>query len=114
MTPSSPSPQPNLGASSPGAEYHAPSDAEPVQVLIESSTRVGYLINQLLRWFGRLSDGSKWMVGLGAIAVILTVLSIVLELISFVVKLALLLLLGLGGYKLFLQWRSPSSPPRDS
>ncbi|MBF2087443.1 MAG: hypothetical protein IGR80_05870 [Synechococcales cyanobacterium K44_A2020_017] len=113
MTPSSPSPQSNLGSSSPGAEYHAPSDAEPVQVLIESSTRAGYLINRLFRWFGRLSDGSKWMVGLGAIAVVLTVLSIVLELISFVVKLALLLLLGLGSYKLLLMWRSPSSTPRD-
>ena len=71
------------------------------------------MINRLFRWFGRLSDGSKWMVGLGAIAVVLTVLSIVLELISFVVKLALLLLLGLGSYKLLLMWRSPSFTPRD-
>ncbi|TVQ20666.1 MAG: hypothetical protein EA367_07895 [Leptolyngbya sp. DLM2.Bin15] len=113
MIPLSHSTHSSSGASSPGSEDHSTSDAEPVQVLIESSTRAGYLINRLLRWFGRLSDGSKWMVGLGAIAVVLTVLSIVLELISFVVKLALFLLLALGGYKLLLQWRSPSSTTRD-
>jgi hypothetical protein len=99
------SPSPSSDSVTPDPVTPSP-EAEPVQVFIESSTRAGYWLNRVLRWFLRLSDGNRWLVGLGAIALVLTIVSIVLEVISMIVKLALLALLVLGGYRLYRHWRS--------
>lgn len=91
-----------------------PPDAEPVQVLIESSSATERLLNQAARWFMRLSDTDKLLVSVGAIAGLLTLLSIVLQLISFAVKAALLVLVPFGAIKLIGRLRrSPDSDYRN-
>lgn len=89
-----------------------PSDSESVQVLIESSTETGRMLNQAARWFMRLSDVDKLLVSVGAIAGLLTLLSILLQLISFAVKAALLVLVLFGAVKLIGQLRR--SPHQDA
>jgi hypothetical protein len=88
------------------------SDSEPVQVLIESSTATGRMLNQAARWFMRLSDMDKLLVSVGAIAGLLTLLSILLQLISFAVKAALLVLVLFGAVKLI--GRLGRSPQREN
>lgn len=83
------------------------SEAESVDAVVESSSFTQRWINQGVRWFLRLSRSSQVAAGIGAIAILLTFISILLQLISFTVKLALVALAVVLVYRWFTEGRSP-------
>lgn len=82
-------------------------DLEQPQPLQNQSTQTqAFSLNQLGQWFSGLSGGGKTIVGVIAVIATLTVLSIILQLISFAIKLALLGLALFFVYKFFFASRT--------